>query len=229
MQTTLSWARWISNLYHDGHPSHRSYVLIKLLTDDLAKTLTTLTIAELDDRGHLGKVLDVGCGRGQFDFLVAIFNNVDSIVGVDLDERKIDVANAALERWYQSWADASDIRFFANDAMELDAEHYDSIFFFDVLNTLTESEQSEVLGNLASKLGEGGRLFLRESIKGEGPSLSKWLEPIGRWLGTNVGRDLRFPSDEELLELIEQAGLKVHREHRSSILKSRFLVLEKAE
>jgi len=225
MRTTRRWAKWISNLYRDVHPSHRYYVLSKLLTDDLTKTLTTLKLTQLDTRTHMGRVLDVGCGRGQFDFLTALFNNVDSIKGVDLDARKVEVAQAAVKRWNQILSDPIPIEFEACDATELPSEQYDSIFFFDVLNTLIPVEQTEVLGELASRLSSNGRLFLRESLRGEGPMYSKWLEPIARRLGTNVGRDMAFPSEHELYERISDAGLSVLAEHKSPVLKSRFLVL----
>lgn len=228
MRTTFSWAKWIAQLYRDAHPSHRYYVLSKVLSDDLANTLRTLSVNQLDQRDSLGHVLDVGCGRGQFDFLISLFNNVESLTGIDLDERKIAVANKALACWNTDQPLATPIEFKVGDAVALGDDSFDSILFFDVLNTLEEVEQQRILVQLASRLNQDGRLFLRESIHGDGPSVSKWLEPLARKLGTNIGRNMSFPTYEQLCSRIQLAGLEIIAERTSPILKSRFITLKKA-
>ena len=113
-------------------------------------------------------------------------------------------------------------------AVALGDDSFDSILFFDVLNTLEEVEQQRILVQLASRLNEDGRLFLRESIHGDGPSASKWLEPLARKLGTNIGRNMSFPTYEQLCSRIQLAGLEIIAERTSPILKSRFITLKKA-
>ncbi|NVK11967.1 MAG: class I SAM-dependent methyltransferase [Gammaproteobacteria bacterium] len=228
MRTTFSWAKWIANLYRDTHPSHYYYVLAKVLSDDLANTLRTLSLNHLDQRNSLGHVLDVGCGRGQFDFLISLFNNVESLTGVDLDARKIVVANKALACWNIDQPLATPIKFKVGDATALGEGCYDTILLFDVFNTLEHSEQHVILAQLASRLNDGGRLFVRESIRGDGPSVSKWLEPLARKFGTNIGRNMAFPTYEQLCSCVQVAGLEIIAERTSPLLKSRFLTLKKA-
>lgn len=138
----------------------RMYVAMKLELDPLTRELAALD-------APLGRVLDVGCGRGQFSLLLKELELAQAIDGFDWDPRKVSVAEQASR---------GDARYSVRDVLHAALPECDTILLFDVLHYLEQAAQRALLDRLARSLGEGGCLLIREMDGHAG-----WASRIGRW------------------------------------------------
>lgn len=172
--------------------AHRYYVAGKLAFDPVCRLLSELP-------GDFGRVLDVGCGRGQLSLLLLELGRARSIVGLDSDRSKIDVARAA----------GPEAEFRVADVGPNDLMPADTILLVDVLHYLPLAEQDALLMAAARALQPGGRLLVREldadpSAKSGFTRLAEWL---ARKTGLNRGRASAYRPARELTALLERAGL----------------------
>jgi SAM-dependent methyltransferase len=170
----------------------RYYVAGKLAFDPVFKL-----IAELE--GELGRVLDIGCGRGQLALLLLELGRASSVQGVDSDARKIDVAQLA----------GPDADFRVADAASSALPDADTILLVDVLHYLPLAEQDALLASAARALSRGGRLLIREldARPSAGSSVTRAFEWWGRKIGLNRGRATHYRPASEITALLERAGL----------------------
>ncbi|HEY3664709.1 MAG TPA: DUF2062 domain-containing protein, partial [Polyangiaceae bacterium] len=71
--------------YRRAKIGDRLYVAAKLRSDPLTRLLAELP-------GDLGRLLDVGAGRGQFSLFLWELGRCSAVHGLDSDQRKVDVA-----------------------------------------------------------------------------------------------------------------------------------------
>ena len=144
------------------------------------------------------RVLDVGCGDGEF--AVELKKRGAIVVGIDASAEMIDAAKG------RSKLQNADIGF--QVAM---AEHLPfPAGQFDVVTAITilcfVDDAAPVFREIARVLRPGGRLVIGE--------LGKWStwaagRRIRAWLGSRLWRRGRFRTANELRDLAEQAGLVV--------------------
>jgi 2-polyprenyl-3-methyl-5-hydroxy-6-metoxy-1,4-benzoquinol methylase len=97
------------------------------------------------------RILDIGCGKGDFALALST-HNVDAVIGIDFSEESISAANKSL--------DSSNLpcQFFHCDASDFTHEfQFDFITLNDVFEHLSDDELSNLfisLKNLLSKSGE---------------------------------------------------------------------------
>jgi len=170
----------------------RVYVAAKLAFDPVCRLA-----AELD--GSLGRVLDLGCGRGQLSLLLLDRGLAKSVIGFDSDARKIEVARAA----------GPEASFSVADLATMPLSPADTVLLIDVLHYLPAAEQDALLTSAARALAPGGRLLVRELDAG--PSLRSALTRACEWLarksGLNRGRASHYRPARELCAVLERAGL----------------------
>ena len=172
----------------------RLYVPMKLQMDPLTEQL-----AELDR--PLGRVLDIGCGRGQFSLFLWELGLAESIEGFDFDARKVAVAGLAAR---------GDAVFHIGDALTSALPGMDAVLLFDVLHYLTPEQQRSLLECVAASLAPGGRLLVRELDKrqGWGSAVGQWFERIATKSGYNRARGLSFRPVQELLAQLDGLGFE---------------------
>lgn len=172
----------------------RGYAAGKLRSDPVVRAVARLA--------PLGRVVDLGCGRGQLAVLLLEVGAADHVFGVDHDEGKIALARAASQ-------DLS-ARFEAIDARAADATPADTVMLVDVLHYLPQGEQDALLARAASLVAPGGRLLVREATTGAGvrTHLTVFAERVGVLFGVNRGVTLAFRDvARELAPQLEAAGL----------------------
>jgi SAM-dependent methyltransferase len=177
--------------YENAPPAHRYYVAGKLAFDPVFKLLSELT--------SLGRVLDLGCGRGQLSLLLLELGHATHITGLDSDVAKIEVARAA----------GPDADFRAADVARAELPRADTILLIDVLHYLPLAEQDALLLAAAQALEPGGRLLVREldgdpSARGAVTRVFEWC---GRKVGLNRGRATAYRPARAVTDLLERAGL----------------------
>lgn len=156
-----------------------------------------------------GRVLEVGCGHGLFSLLAAVSSHQRSVVGVDVDERKVPHARAAAARARERGA-RCDIT--VAPPGELPEGPWDAVVVVDVLYLLEPVSQRALLAHCARLLAPGGTLAVKE------------MDLVPRWkfrwnvtqetlavrvLGITVGSGMSFPSPAEIGGWMADAGLDV--------------------
>ncbi len=174
----------------------RTYAAMKLGMDPLTKQLSELG-------QPLGRVLDIGAGRGQFSLLLLELGLASSVEGLDWDARKVRVAEVAAR---------GQARFVAADALGATLPGYDTVLLFDVLHYLPPSQQDLLLTRCARELPIDGRLMIRELDKrpGIGSATLQWFERIAVHSGYNRAKKLSFRPLRQLVGKLEGLGFACH-------------------
>lgn len=161
-----------------------------------------------------GRVLDVGCGHGAFALGLAEGSPERLVVGVDVDEEKVDVARLAAD------AVGADNVAFEHIDCALDpfgddgGDGWDAITIVDVLYLLGTKEARCVIAEAAGRLRPGGVIVVKES------AMRPWwkfqLARVEELLATKVARVTRgdgvwFVPPEEIAAAMAQSGLDVTR------------------
>jgi len=153
-----------------------------------------------------GFIVDLGCGHGLFACVLRESSPTRRVLGIDLDQRKIEVARAAIQ-------DTTWLRFETGDIVAEAPPKCDAVTIVDVLYLLPFDVQEQVLRNAAGALGEGGPLIVKAQERRTDPrfAITYLQEMVSVGLGfTRGGRDrFFFPSREEALAMFERAGFVV--------------------
>jgi ubiquinone/menaquinone biosynthesis C-methylase UbiE len=144
------------------------------------------------------RVLDVGCGDGEF--AVELAECGASASGIDASTVMID---AAKTRATQHNA-AVDFQVAMADKLPFPAEHFDIVTANTIFCLIEDA--APVFREIARVLRPGGRLVI-----GELGRWSTWAAArrIRAWLGSRLWRHARFRTAGELRALAERAGLAV--------------------
>ena len=153
-----------------------------------------------------GFIVDLGCGHGLFACVLREASPTRRVLGIDLDERKIEVARTAIK-------DTQWLRFEVGNIVTDTPPKCDAVTIVDVLYLLPFEQQEQVLRNAASALGEGGPLVVKAQERRMDPrfALTYLQEMVTVSLGFTRGGHERFyfPSREESLAMFERAGFVV--------------------
>jgi 2-polyprenyl-3-methyl-5-hydroxy-6-metoxy-1,4-benzoquinol methylase len=169
------------------------YVAGKLRGDPATQAIAGL--------GHLGDILDIGCGRGHLAVYLLERGAASSVRGFDWDAEKVRLA--------QSAADGLAASFEALDIRNVEPEPADTVLLVDVLHYLAPAEQDDLLLRTAGHVRPGGRLVVRDATTGAGwrsfvTRLVEWISVAVRF---NVGERVAFRDVEgELVPLLERTG-----------------------
>jgi 2-polyprenyl-3-methyl-5-hydroxy-6-metoxy-1,4-benzoquinol methylase len=190
----------------------RYYVAAKLHADPLLEQLEA-------QPGHFGRVVDIGCGRGQLGLFLMELGRVSALSGIDADERKVETARRAA---------GSDASFEVKNATDATIEPADTLLVIDVLHYLPPAEQAALLERAAASLSSGGRIFVREL-----DTARRWrakpamlAERIARAIGYNRGPALAFTTADAITSRLEGLGLRC-RVDRSGSLSNVLIVAER--
>ncbi len=105
-----------------------------------------------------GDILDLGCGNGLFAAIMKLGSPARSIVGIDLDARKIAAARKSL-------GNLPHVDFRLGDIAATEYPKADACTIIDVLYLLPVEAQNRILRMCAEALPPGGTLVLKEMDK----------------------------------------------------------------
>jgi 2-polyprenyl-3-methyl-5-hydroxy-6-metoxy-1,4-benzoquinol methylase/uncharacterized protein (DUF2062 family) len=177
--------------YASARPADRYYVAGKLAFDPVARLLAELP-------GSFGRVLDLGCGRGQLSLLLLELQKASHVSGIDADARKVETARMA----------GPEAEFRVGEVTAGALPEADTVLLIDVLHYLPPAEQDALLRSASRALSPGGRLLVRE-VDAEPSARSattRALEWLARKTGVNRGRATAYRPARELIEVLEAAG-----------------------
>jgi SAM-dependent methyltransferase len=141
-------------------------------------------------RGRNAPIVDLGCGVGLLPFYLREHGHSAPMVGIDFDQRKIDVARKAAEHH-----DA--IEFIAGDARTTLPPGHD-IVILDILHYFDAASQQMILANAA---GAGEVIVIRQGIR-DGSwryRLTKFVDGLARVFRWMKAEQLNFPTRDEMI------------------------------
>ncbi|MCX7975301.1 MAG: methyltransferase domain-containing protein [Candidatus Aminicenantes bacterium] len=102
-----------------------------------------------------GRIVDLGCGNGLFDFILKLGSPLREIIGLDYDETKLKLAQKIQRQ-------SNLCEFQKADLSQLNFPPGDVYLLIDVLYLLPYSTQLEVLKKCYELLPPGGYIFIKE-------------------------------------------------------------------
>lgn len=160
--------------YRDVSRTERGFIRGKLKGDPAVAALLGLGAAR-----PFGRVVDLGCGRGQLAIALLLAGAADQATGLDIDTAKIGVARAA--------AEGLAARFEVADLADATIPPCDTLLMIDVLLQLPLPAQDGLLGRIAAS--GAGRIAIRafDPERGWRSALGFGLERVRRLLGGDRG------------------------------------------
>ena len=140
-------------------------------------------------RGRTAPVIDLGCGVGLLPLYLREHGHRAPMVGIDFDQRKIDVARKAARQY-------DGIEFIAGDAREPLPEGRD-IVLLDILHYFDSSSQQIILANAAAA---GNVVVIRQGIR-DGSwrhRLTAIVDGLARVFQWMKAERLNFPTRAEI-------------------------------
>jgi ubiquinone/menaquinone biosynthesis C-methylase UbiE len=165
-----------------------------------------LDLLRQDDR-----VLDLGCGSGQFALLVSHFVQPASVYGLEVDERLAANANELLSRA----GVATPFAFDAYDGVTLPDEVREAtvVTMIDVLHHVPSERQRPLLESLHRVMSPGARLVLKDIDAASPLVLFNKLHDLV--LSGSVGRELGL---RVVLRVLDEIGFSVEQASRHRTL-----------
>jgi SAM-dependent methyltransferase len=124
-----------------------------------------------------GLIVDLGCGHGLFAQLLARDSAARTVIGVDLDTRKIAVAEQLA---------LPNLRFATGDAATIDLPPVQAVTIIDVFYLIPYETQERLLAACVKRLAPGGLIVLKDMA--ERPRWKVWLNWLEETLAVRVLR-----------------------------------------
>jgi SAM-dependent methyltransferase len=162
--------------------SLRGYVRWKVRTDPAYSAVRDAL------RGRGAAVVDLGCGIGLLPFYLREHGHAAPIVGIDFDDRKIDVARKIAKRY-------DGIEFRSGDARGALPPGQD-IVILDILHYFDSASQQTILENAARAAGDDGVIVIRQGLR-DGSwryRLTMFVDALARMLRWMKAERLNFPA-----------------------------------
>ncbi len=134
----------------------------------------------------LGHVLSIGCGRGQFEQMLA--PHARQVLGIDLSPETVEDARREADR-----AGVTNIRFECADVAGFEFDQmFDTVVCIGFLHHLSDPESLELLSRIYRHLHPGGLVHTQD------PNIHGVLRHLGRLLLGNRYNDYHTPDEREL-------------------------------
>ncbi len=150
-------------------------------------------------------VTDVGCGYGQMSFMLAQLSPERTVLGIDYDADKIEVAR-------HSFLCGRNVSFLRGDMRDVDFPQSDAILFNDSLHYVDKETQLGILARALSCLNKNGIIIVRDGdASGEGQQRIYKTEVWStRITGFNkTSQELEFADSSMMSRFAEQNHLEL--------------------
>ncbi len=143
-------------------------------------------------RGRSAPVVDLGCGVGLLPLYLREHGHAARFIGIDFDQRKIDVARKAAQGY-------EGIELLAGDARDPLPEGCD-VVLLDILHYFDSVSQQTILANAARAAGDDGVVVIRQGIR-DGSwryRLTAFVDGMARVFRWMKAERLNFPTRAEI-------------------------------
>ena len=151
-----------------------------------------------------GRILDIGCGYGFMDYVLAWTSPGRAITGIDYDEDKIATAAHCYKR-------PGHLQFIHGDISAMPFEKYDAFILSDVLHYLPAGEQETLLQQCIERLAPGGVIVVRDgdsdmTERHEGTRFTEFMSTKVIGFNKTKHRRLSFFSATHIRNLVNKYG-----------------------
>lgn len=175
----------------------RAYLKIKL------KICPLLQLEELFPKE--GTIVDLGCGNGLFPIILSLGSTDREIIGLDLDEKKIEVANATK-------IPDKRITYQIGDVVDAEYPRGDVFTLVDVLYLIPYDKHEPILKKCYESLPPGGTLIVKEM-----DTKPRWKyawnlfqETLAvKLIGFTLGERFYFRSQIDYTDILQRTGFSV--------------------
>ena len=189
--------RKIFELYRESSFMLRAYLRIKL------KICPLIKLEEYFPKG--GTIVDLGCGNGLFPNILSLGSLERRIIGLDLDEKKIEVANRIKSL-------DSNIIYQIGDVVDAKYPKGDVFTLVDVLYLIPFDKEEIVLKKCYQSLSKDGTLIIKEM-----DTQPRWKYTYNlfqetlavKLIGLTLGERFFFRSKEDYFEILTKIGFSV--------------------
>jgi 2-polyprenyl-3-methyl-5-hydroxy-6-metoxy-1,4-benzoquinol methylase len=158
-----------------------------------------------------GRILDLGCGFGLFSLYFALTAPGRSIVGIELDRRRVEYARASAKR-----LGLTNARYECGDAVGWRSnEVFDAIYLLDLIHHLPVEDVPGFLEVIRSRLRPGGILLVKDVS--DKPAYKRLFTLFLDRLMVNKD-PIRYWPPQELANLLEKLGFEVTRHQMKDFL-----------
>lgn len=170
------------------------------------------------------KILDLGCGYGFLDFYLHYREEGREIIGVDYDEKKIEIAA-------NSYGKTEKLSFVRADVTSFEFGNQDVIFLNDMLHYLSEEEQHALLLRCVDHLNPGGIIFIRDGVTDQQDTHQK--TQLTEWFSTRFfsfnkkDKPFHFFSKSYIRTLADSKGLSIEERSHSRKTSNMLFILRK--
>jgi uncharacterized protein len=193
------------------------YLRIKLMIENNYSQIISLIPTE-------SSVVDIGCGYGFLSYMLIFTSEKRTIIGIDYDKRKIDLANNCFSK-------NSRINFFCDDIINMQLPKSDAFILFDILHYLKREEQELILSKCVNNLNEDGIIIIRDA--NENRKNKHLITRLGELFSTGLGFNklkndhLNYFSDDFIYEIGKINQLDVRIQKYSKITSNQMFVLKR--
>lgn len=140
-------------------------------------------------------ILDIGCGTGGIDIVLVRAHGAGTVVGIDVEEKSIDLANRRLAN--HRLQDQIEYQLVAPGPLPFPNETFDVVFSKDAIIHI--QDKHGLYGEAFRVIRPGGQLIVSDWLRGEGEKFNKAVEKFVEASGHNftlvslskVGKKLR--------------------------------------
>jgi 2-polyprenyl-6-hydroxyphenyl methylase/3-demethylubiquinone-9 3-methyltransferase len=152
-----------------------------------------------------GTIIDLGCGNGLFPNILSLGSPERQVIGLDLDEKKIEVANATK-------IPSAQITYQLGDVIEADYPPGDVFTLVDVLYLIPYDKHEPIIQKCYQSLPPGGTLIIKEM-----DTKPRWKyvwnlfqETLAvKLIGFTMGERFYFRSQKDYTDILQGIGFRV--------------------
>jgi 2-polyprenyl-3-methyl-5-hydroxy-6-metoxy-1,4-benzoquinol methylase len=144
-------------------------------------------------------LLDLGCGVGVLACYLRANGHTAPILGLDVDEEKIAIAQQVLEAGNQEFRGGNALDF---------PEHSGDIVMLDVLHYFSDGDQQQLLKKIAASIAPDAVALIRLALhepnwRFAATRLEEWFVHFSGWIPQRGGN---FPTRDEVFLSFEEEG-----------------------
>ena len=143
-------------------------------------------------RGRDLPLVDLGCGVGLLAFYLREHGYTAPVIGVDFDQRKIDLARVAAKGYRE-------VDFIAGDARDPLPDGH-NVVILDILHYFDAASQQKILTQAAAAVPPGGAVIIRQPIRDDSwrYRLTAGVDALARTFRWMKAESLNYPTREEV-------------------------------
>jgi 2-polyprenyl-3-methyl-5-hydroxy-6-metoxy-1,4-benzoquinol methylase len=158
-----------------------------------------------------GRVVDLGCGFGLFSLYYASVRPGLELEGLDLNSRRIAMAQAAARR-----LGLENVRYRVGNVMDFrGSQLYDAGYMLDIVHHIPPRAVRPLLEQIAKALPPGARLLVKDVDRK--PAYKRWFtHALDKLMDPRT--PVSYWAAEELQDVLEEVGFSVYRHLMVDIL-----------